>query len=51
MTNTTQNTPEKEPKPLPEKAVNEYAGFYVSTHIKISDPETGKVLVNMRGDR
>jgi hypothetical protein len=34
---------------LPGK-LNEFAGFNISTHIKISDPNTGQVLVQKRGD-
>jgi hypothetical protein len=29
---------------------NELNGIEVSTHLKISDPNTGKVLVQKRGD-
>jgi hypothetical protein len=40
-----QNQPEKsEPKP------NEQVGFYFSSGIKITDPNTKEVLVQMRGD-
>lgn len=33
-----------------EKKPNEMGGFYFSSHFKISDPETGEVLVQARGD-
>jgi hypothetical protein len=29
---------------------NEHAGFYFSSFIKITDPETNEVIVEMRGD-
>jgi len=38
---------ESEPKDRP---VNENVGFYLSTMIKIHDPNTKEVLVQMRGD-
>jgi hypothetical protein len=38
---------ESEPK---ERPVNENVGFYLSTMIKIHDPNTKEVLVQMRGD-
>jgi hypothetical protein len=34
----------------PKKRPNEQVGFYFSSSIKISDPTTGKVLVQMRAD-
>ena len=33
-----------------EKIPNENAGFYFSSFLKISDPETGQVLVQTRAD-
>lgn len=33
-----------------EKKPNEQVGFYLSSGIKISDPNTKEVLVQMRGD-
>lgn len=40
-----QQTAEKsEPRP------NEQGGFYFSSFFKITDPETGEVLVQARGD-
>lgn len=42
------NTDEK--KPLKEAKPNEVGGFYFSSHVKITDPETNEVLVNTRGD-
>jgi|APCry1669192319_1035405.scaffolds.fasta_scaffold125543_2 hypothetical protein len=38
---------ETEPK---ERPVNENVGFYLSTMIKIHDPNTKQVLVQKRGD-
>jgi len=32
------------------KKPNEYGGVYVSTHLKIFDPNTQEVLVQKRGD-
>ena len=34
----------------PQESVDEYSGFCFSTAIKIFDPETQEVLVNIRGD-
>jgi hypothetical protein len=34
----------------PEKKPNENVGFYFSSSIKITDPQTGKVLVQKRCD-
>jgi hypothetical protein len=33
-----------------ERKPNENAGFYFSSSLKITDPETGRVLVQMRCD-
>lgn len=33
-----------------EKKPNENAGFYFSGSIKITDPNTGEILVQMRAD-
>jgi hypothetical protein len=33
-----------------EKVPNESAGFYFSSFLKISDPQTGQVLVQTRAD-
>jgi hypothetical protein len=38
-------TPEK-----PAAKPNELGGFYFSSSLKITDPETNEVLVQMRGD-
>jgi hypothetical protein len=35
---------------LTEKKPNEHGGFYFSSHLKIFDPKTGKILVEKRGD-
>jgi hypothetical protein len=44
---------EENKKEQPEKPVqkpNEQVGFYFSSSIKITDPNTKEVLVHMRGD-
>lgn len=44
---------EENKKEQPEKAVqkpNEQIGFYFSSSVKITDPNTKEVLVHMRGD-
>lgn len=33
-----------------EKKPNEQSGFYFSSFLKITDPETNEVLVEQRGD-
>lgn len=43
----TQQQPENK---TPEPSLNETGGFYFSSSIKITDPETQEVLVEMRGD-
>ena len=50
--NTEQNKQEntEEKKPLKAAKPNEVGGFYFSSHVKITDPETNEVLVNTRGD-
>ena len=41
----------KQPQPMqPERKPNEQAGFYFSSSLKITDPNTGQVLVQMRAD-
>lgn len=35
---------------VPEKKPNEVGGFYFSSSVKITDPNTNEVLVQMRGD-
>jgi hypothetical protein len=45
MDNNTENTvPEEQKKP------DETSGFYFSSFLKITDPETKEVLVQQRGD-
>jgi hypothetical protein len=34
----------------PERVPNETAGFYFSSFLKITDPDSGKVLVQTRAD-
>jgi len=48
----TENTENKEEKKLekPEPKVNELGGFYFSSHLRISDPNTKEVFVQIRGD-
>lgn len=40
---------EKEDKKVEPKP-NEHGGFYFSSHLKITDPNTKEVLVQQRGD-
>lgn len=41
----------KTPTPVMQEAKpNDQAGFYFSSSIKISDPNTGEVLIQMRCD-
>jgi hypothetical protein len=46
---------EKEPEKIeviekPEKPANEQSGIYFSSSVKITDPNTKEVLVQIRGD-
>lgn len=41
---------EQEQLKNPQESVDEYSGFYFSSAVKIFDPETEEVLVNIRGD-
>ena len=43
-------TDQKSDTKIPEKKPNEQAGIEIMTHVKIYDPNTGKVLVQKRGD-
>jgi hypothetical protein len=45
-----ENTPNNQEKVEEEKKPNENLGFYLSSHIKIFDPNTKEVLVQKRGD-
>lgn len=45
MDNTTENAPQ-----VPEKKPDESGGFYFSSFVKITDPETGEILAQTRGD-
>lgn len=47
--NKNQQTPQHKPT-TPERKPNERAGFHLSSSIKITDPNTGEVLVQMRAD-
>lgn len=40
-----QNPPER-----PKSKPNEQCGFYFSSSVKITDPDTKEVIVQMRGD-
>jgi len=46
------NNTEDKTKPVQESEVkpNEHGGFYFSSHLKITDPNTKEVLVQTRGD-
>lgn len=48
MNNFTENDPKQQE--VVEKKPNETGGFYFSSSIKISDPNTKEVLVQKRGD-
>jgi len=37
-------------QPAQERKPNEQAGFHFSSSLKITDPNTGQVLVQMRAD-
>ena len=49
MNNNTEETKQLPPQ-VQEKKPNENGGFYFSSSIKITDPDTKEVLVQMRGD-
>jgi hypothetical protein len=49
MDNTKENS-QKQPEIQVNKKPNENAGFYFSGSVKITDPVTGQVLVQMRAD-
>jgi hypothetical protein len=46
----TQQSEQKIEVETQESKPNEIAGFYFSTALKITDPETGEVLVQQRAD-
>ena len=51
MNERTNNTTAENKKSVPqERKPNESAGFHFSSSIKISDPNTGQVLVQKRAD-
>jgi len=50
MNQNTENLVEGQQESENSRPVNENAGFYLSTMIKITDPNTKEVLVQMRGD-
>ena len=41
---------ENQPSERPESKPNEHGGFYFSSSVKITDPDTKEVLVQIRGD-
>jgi hypothetical protein len=45
------NNSEQKPEKIQQESMpNEHGGFYFSTALKITDPETGEVLVQQRAD-
>lgn len=46
------NTEENKTKPVQDigPKPNELGGFYFSSHLKVSDPNTKEILVQKRGD-
>lgn len=46
MNNKSEKTSDQKSEPKP----NELGGFYFSSHLKITDPNTKQVLVQKRGD-
>lgn len=49
--NTNTDESKTEPNKLqPESKPNEHGGFYFSSHLRITDPNTKEVLVQQRGD-
>ena len=50
MDNNEQPQSEVKPEVSEGKKPNENAGFYFSSSLKITDPNTKEVLVQMRGD-
>ena len=49
MSEKVQESNKSEPK-RPEPKPNEHGGFYFSSTVKITDPNTKEILVQMRGD-
>jgi hypothetical protein len=47
---TEQQPPKTEQQSQPERKPNEHAGFHFSSALRITDPETGEVLVQIRAD-
>jgi hypothetical protein len=45
-----QSNAERKPVQSTSPKPNELGGIQISTHLKISDPNTGKILVQKRGD-
>lgn len=50
MNQSTEKKTEKPEQKTPEVKPNEHGGFYFSSHLKISDPNTKEVFVQKRGD-
>lgn len=49
MNQSNKQTSEKQPA-MPEKKPNDVGGFYFSSSVKITDPNTNEVLLQKRGD-
>lgn len=50
MTTEQKNTDEKVQNAEPQRKPNETGGIYYSSFIKITDPDSGEVLLQTRGD-
>ena len=48
--NNTEDNKQENIANIPEKKPNEVGGFYFSSFLKISDPDTKEILVQTRGD-
>ena len=50
MNEKTEENKEKQPSERQESKPNELGGFYFSSSVRITDPNTKEVLVQIRGD-
>ena len=50
MSNYIEENRDTNAKKEPENKPNDTAGFYFSTHIRISDPNSKEILLQKRGD-
>jgi hypothetical protein len=51
MNNNNSTQPTKNTQPVqPKRKPNEQVGFHFSSSLKITDPETGQVLLKIRAD-